>query len=54
MKVVIADDHPLFRSALSQAVNQCLDSPELLAVGSFDELSAMLERERGAICCCWI
>ena len=48
MKVVIADDHPLFRSALSQAVNQCLDSPELLAVDSFDELSAMLERERGA------
>ncbi|MBS62866.1 response regulator transcription factor [Salinisphaera sp.] len=44
MKVLIADDHPLFRSALSQAVKQCLDSPALETVGSFDELSDMLKR----------
>ena len=43
MKVLIADDHPLFRSALSQAVKQCLDSPVLETVGSFDELSDMLK-----------
>lgn len=43
MKIVIADDHPLFRSALSQAVNQCLDSPQLVTVGSFEELSAILD-----------
>ena len=42
MKIVIADDHPLFRSALSEAVRQSLDAPELLTVGSFDELSALL------------
>ncbi|MES1932750.1 two component LuxR family transcriptional regulator [Salinisphaera shabanensis T35B1] len=44
MKVLIADDHPLFRSALSQAVKQCLDSPVLETVGSFEELSDILKR----------
>ncbi|ROO28654.1 response regulator [Salinisphaera orenii] len=43
MTVLIADDHPLFRTALSNAVNQCLDAPELQTVGSFDELRAALE-----------
>lgn len=41
-KVIIADDHPLFRVALSEAVGQSLTSPEIVAVGSFDELSTTL------------
>lgn len=48
MKILIADDHPLFRSALCQAVNQCLDSPTLCTVGSFDELSAALGADASA------
>lgn len=42
-RVIIADDHPLFRVALSEAVKQSLDSPEIMTVGSFDELAATLD-----------
>tara|TARA_B100002052_G_scaffold296532_2_gene325182 strand:+ start:673 stop:1368 length:696 start_codon:yes stop_codon:yes gene_type:complete len=41
-KVVIADDHPLFRTALSQAVTQALGAPELVTVGSVEELNKWL------------
>ena len=48
IKVIVADDHPLFRAALSDAVHQSLSEPELLTVGSFDELSAELQAHRDA------
>jgi DNA-binding NarL/FixJ family response regulator len=41
-KVLIADDHPLFRTALSQAVSRSLANARLHMVGSFDELSQAL------------
>lgn len=46
-RVIIADDHPLFRTALSQAVAQALGDPELLTVGSVDELTALLADSKG-------
>ena len=46
-RVIIADDHPLFRTALSQAVSQALGEPELLTVGSVDELTALLADSNG-------
>lgn len=46
-RVIIADDHPLFRTALSQAVSQALDDPELLPVGSVDELNTLLVDNSG-------
>lgn len=47
-KVIIADDHPLFRAALSEAMEQALASPEIVKVGSFDELSAALDEHDDA------
>lgn len=41
-KFIIADDHPLFRVALSEALRQTLNSPEIVTVGSFDELTGAL------------
>jgi len=48
MKVLIADDHPLFRSALSDAVHRSLTDPRLVTVGSFDELSEVLKTDADA------
>lgn len=42
-KVIIADDHPLFRVALSEAMQYALESPEVVTVGAFDELATALE-----------
>src|ERR1700679_3033302 len=42
--LVIADDHPLFRDALRQAVAGVMTSSTIDEAGSFDELTAMLER----------
>lgn len=47
-KVIIADDHPLFRVALSEAVGHALASPDIVAVGSFDELSTTLDEHDDA------
>jgi DNA-binding NarL/FixJ family response regulator len=41
-RIIIADDHPLFRTALSQAVLQALGEPELIMVGCAAELSSLL------------
>jgi len=46
IKVLVADDHPLFRAALSDAVHRSLTEPELLTVGSFEELSEALKAHR--------
>src|SRR6201984_3398132 len=43
--LVIADDHPLFRDALRQAVASVVTSARIDEAGSFDELTAMLERD---------
>src|ERR1700712_3167838 len=41
-RLVIADDHPLFRDALRQAVASVLPSAKIDEAGSFDELTALL------------
>ncbi len=43
--LIIADDHPLFRDALRQAVSGVVSSASISEAGSFEELTAMLERE---------
>jgi DNA-binding NarL/FixJ family response regulator len=43
--LVIADDHPLFRDALRQAVATVVASVKINEAGSFEELTALLERE---------
>jgi DNA-binding NarL/FixJ family response regulator len=37
-KVMIADDHPLFRTALKQAIVECIEDDESLEVDNFDDL----------------
>lgn len=43
--LVIADDHPLFRDALRQAVGSVVASVRIGEAGSFEELTALLDRE---------
>ena len=43
--LVIADDHPLFRDALRQAVASVVGSAVISEAGSFDDLIALLERD---------
>jgi len=43
--LVIADDHPLFRAALRQAVSGVLSSAKVDETGSFEELTALLEQD---------
>ena len=42
---VVADDHPLFRGALRQAVTRVLASSTVDEAGSFDELTTLLDRD---------
>jgi DNA-binding NarL/FixJ family response regulator len=44
-RLIIADDHPLFRDALRQAVASVVSSAKIDQAGSFDELTAMLEQD---------
>jgi len=44
-RLAIADDHPLFRGALREAVSSLLDRVEIAEAGSFDELSKLLEHD---------
>jgi DNA-binding NarL/FixJ family response regulator len=44
--VIIADDHPLFRGALKEAVNGLGVSIAIHEAGSFDDLSKTLEKSR--------
>ncbi len=46
--IFIVDDHPLFRGALSQALNGTLDQLVISEAGSLDELSRLFENSRGA------
>jgi DNA-binding NarL/FixJ family response regulator len=44
-RLVIADDHPLFRDALRQAVAGVVTAAKIDEAGSFDELTALLEQD---------
>lgn len=44
-RLVIADDHPLFRGALREAVSRQFPAVELFEAGGFEDLQALLERE---------
>jgi DNA-binding NarL/FixJ family response regulator len=44
-RFVIADDHPLFRGALKEAVGTLFGAVEAFEAGGFDELQSLLERE---------
>src|SRR6202171_701350 len=43
--LVIADDHPLFRDALREAVASVLTSAKIDEAGSFEDLTALLEQD---------
>jgi DNA-binding NarL/FixJ family response regulator len=43
-RLVIADDHPLFRGALREAVAGMLERVNIAEAGTFDEVSELLER----------
>src|SRR5215469_15788986 len=43
--LVIADDHPLFRAALRQAVVSVMSSAKIDEAGTFEELTALLEQD---------
>ncbi len=47
-RLVIADDHPLFRGALREAVSGLFDRAEIAEAGSFDDVAALLERDSDA------
>jgi len=42
-KVIIADDHPLFRTALKHAIVECIDDAGTLEADNFSELLAAIE-----------
>jgi DNA-binding NarL/FixJ family response regulator len=42
--LLIADDHPLFRGALREAVNGLFDRADIAEAGTFEEVSDFLER----------
>ncbi|HYW63395.1 MAG TPA: response regulator transcription factor [Bradyrhizobium sp.] len=44
-RLVIADDHPLFRDALRQGIATVLTSANIEEAGSFEDLAALLERD---------
>jgi DNA-binding NarL/FixJ family response regulator len=43
-RLVIADDHPLFRGALREAVSTLFADVDIAEAGSFDEVSELLDR----------
>lgn len=45
-RIVIVDDHPLFRGALNQALSAIIDGVEILEAGSLEELNNTLEHAR--------
>jgi len=44
-RLLIADDHPLFRGALREAVNGLLQKVETVEAGTFDEVVELLEHD---------
>ena len=43
-RLLIADDHPLFRGALREAVSGLLERVDISEAGTFDEVVELLER----------
>lgn len=43
LSIVLADDHPLVREALTQALRQALDNADIVAVGDFDQVRRIAE-----------
>ena len=43
-RLVIADDHPLFRGALREAVSGLFERMDIAEAGTFDEVAELLER----------
>jgi DNA-binding NarL/FixJ family response regulator len=43
-RLVIADDHPLFRGALREAVSGLIERVEITEAGTFDEVAKLLDR----------
>lgn len=43
-RLVIADDHPLFRGAMREAVNGLFENVDIAEAGSFDEVANLLEK----------
>ena len=43
-KIVIVDDHPLFRGALNQALSSAISGVAVLEAGSLEELSGVLDK----------
>ena len=41
-RIVIVDDHPLFRGALAQALGSSIEASQIIEAGSLDELIALL------------
>ena len=44
-RVVIADDHPLFRGALRETLAKLFPQAGVLEVGTFDELQSLIDRD---------
>jgi DNA-binding NarL/FixJ family response regulator len=44
-RIIIADDHPLFRDALRQAVASVMAGARIDQAGAFDELTSLLEQD---------
>jgi DNA-binding NarL/FixJ family response regulator len=44
-RIIIVDDHPLFRGALKQALTGAVEAPEIVESGSLDELTEELARD---------
>jgi DNA-binding NarL/FixJ family response regulator len=44
VRLIIADDHPLFRGALREAVSGLFEELEIAEAGSFDDVAKLLER----------
>ncbi len=47
-RLVIADDHPLFRGALREAMSGLFGSAEVAEAGTFEEVTELLERSSDA------
>jgi DNA-binding NarL/FixJ family response regulator len=43
-RLVIADDHPLFRGALREAVSGLFEGVDIAEAGTFDEITGLIER----------
>src|SRR5262245_16116565 len=43
VRLIIADDHPLFRGALREAVSGLFEEVEIAEAGSFEDLTNLLE-----------